>query len=207
MSNIKVFLLAVVLCCLSISLVQACESQCRTEPVDYLVNEYKAILNYQAKTLTSKKSADTARKLIPKIVSRLQGRHMVIDKTIFSTYRGSCAPAGVGKRSPDELCGSAKSIACYAPWDHKRNGQPMSVLASVHDAVGKEIEKIYQQENIKDVKVFRAMVTGVKAYCPGNCNSWVKPFQTIMLGWEKTEHPLEYGENTPNCLSLGMGGI
>ncbi|KAI1316279.1 hypothetical protein EDD11_010187 [Mortierella claussenii] len=197
MARFSILLLVVALLCTSISLVQACESACRGDPVKYLAQKYEAVLQYQASQLTDPKAAAAAKKLIPQVSSQLQGRGKVIDKTIFDKFRGSC-PSPPGKRSPDEFCGSAKSIACFAPWGHKQG-----VLDSVHVAVNQVIQKVYAGQS---AQVKKAMIDGTKAFCPKNCQDWIKPFQNIMLVWEQREHPRSY-KVTPNCLPLGKGGI
>ncbi|KAF9358103.1 hypothetical protein BGX26_002471 [Mortierella sp. AD094] len=197
MAQLTLVLLAIALSCIGVSNVQACESACRGDPVTFLTKHYQAVLEHQANKIVDPKSAAASKKLIPKVISRLQGRGKVIDKTIFDKFRGSCEN-DPGKRKPDEFCGSAKSIACFAPWGHRD-----SVFDSVLRVVVKTIGQVYQDQgsDIKDV-----MVQGVADFCPQNCHDWVEPFQDIMLVWEQREHPSQY-HVTPNCLPLGKGGI
>ncbi|KAG0087544.1 hypothetical protein BGZ93_002306 [Podila epicladia] len=131
-------------------------------------------------------------------MSKLQGKGNVIDSTIFGKFRGTCVDPGEGLRSPDEFCGSAKAIACFAPWGHRE-----SVFDSVHAAVIRVLRATYANQT---PQVQKAMVDGVQSYCPSNCQDWVTPFQDIMLAWEQHEHPRQY-KVTPNCLALGQGGI
>ncbi|KAG0321328.1 hypothetical protein BGZ97_011643 [Linnemannia gamsii] len=151
---------------------------------------------YQA---TNLKGVDliNARKLINSTVSNLIGRDNVIDKTIFDKFRGNC-PAKPGQRSPDEFCGSAKSIACFAAWGHKN-----SVFDLVHAKVVESVRNSYRRQSA-EVKTF--MVDGLEKFCPVNCKDWIEPFQYIMLTWEQREHPHQY-RAAPNCLPLGQGGI
>ncbi|KAF9438448.1 hypothetical protein BGZ76_007841 [Entomortierella beljakovae] len=179
-----------------ISNVQACESACRGDPVKFLSNHYSAVLDRQAGKLNPD-DAKLSRKLNHKVVSKLVGRGKVIDETIFDKFRGPCAN-DPGKRAPEEFCGSAKAIACFAPWGHKD-----SVLDMVHKSVVDTIRKVYDDES-KQIK--EVMIDSVKDFCPDNCQDWVEPFQQIMLVWEQREHPAQY-KVTPNCLPLGKGGI
>ncbi|KAF9917380.1 hypothetical protein BX616_001194 [Lobosporangium transversale] len=198
MARLSTLLLAIVLTFIGISYVQACESACRTDPVEFLAKKYEDMLQNQVKKVKDSKASAKAKALIPTVMSQLKGRGKVIDKTIFSVFRGTCVPAGVGKRPPSELCGSAKSIACYAPWGHKQG-----VFDSVNKAVMKTIQDVYKNQN---AAIKSAMIDDTAKFCPKNCKDWVKPFQAIMLGWEQREHPKEY-KVTPNCLPLGKGGI
>ncbi|KAG0293060.1 hypothetical protein BGZ96_003389 [Linnemannia gamsii] len=170
---------------------------CRGDPVEFLSKKYQAILKHQANKLTGV-NAVNAKKLIQPTVDKLVGRHRVIDKTIFDKFRGNC-PAKPGHRSPDEFCGSAKSIACFAAWGHKD-----SVFDLVHAKVVESVRQSYRRQS---AEVRAVMVDGLEKFCPVNCmNDWIEPFQQIMLVWEQREHPKQY-PTTPNCLPLGKGGI
>ncbi|KAF9113639.1 hypothetical protein BGX27_001114 [Mortierella sp. AM989] len=169
MARLTFVLLAIALSCVGISNVQACEKACRGDPVEFLKKRYEAVLKHQAEKLVDPKAIAASKKLIPKVASRLSGRGKVIDKTIFDKFRGPCEH-DAGKRSPDEFCGSAKSIACFAPWGHKD-----SVLDSVHRAVVKTIRQVYENEN-SEVK--EVMVDGIADFCPQNCHDWVEPEST-----------------------------
>ncbi|KAF9201401.1 hypothetical protein BGZ49_008353 [Haplosporangium sp. Z 27] len=195
MTRLAFVLLAIAVSCIGVSKVQACESACRSDPVAFLSKRYQALLEDQANKLGFS-DAETATRLLPQVTSRLQGRGNVIDRTIFDRFRGSCD--GPGERDPEELCGSAKSIACFAPWGHED-----SVFDSVHHAVVEAARKVYQNRG-SEIKKF--MVDGVADFCPENCQGWVEPFQDIMLAWEQREHPDEY-PTTPNCLPFGKGGV
>lgn len=118
------------------------------------------------------------------------GRDNVIDKTIFDKFQGPCADAP-GQRSPNELCGSAKSIACFAPWGHEN-----SVFDLVHANFVKSVRNSYRMQA---AEVRAVMVDGLKKFCPVNCEDWILSFQTIML-------PHQY-RMTPNCFPLAEGGI
>ncbi|KAF9215464.1 hypothetical protein BGZ59_001284 [Podila verticillata] len=120
---------------------------------------------------------------------KLKGRGGAIDSAIFSVFHSNCQDRPPN-RSPDELCGSAKSIACFAPWDHKQ-----SVLTSVHQAVVRRLTNSFEGEN---AQVQKALVEDVKDACPNECKSWVDPFQTMMLHWEQKEYHDVYGDRTPN---------
>ncbi|KAF9084854.1 hypothetical protein BGX29_007936 [Mortierella sp. GBA35] len=159
--------------------------------------KYQTILEHQASTLTDKNAAANARKLIRGAVSKLTGKYNVIDRAIFNKFRGNC-PAKPGQRSPDEFCGSAKSIACFAAWGHVD-----SVFDTVHKAVVASVRNSYKAQS---PQVRAAMVDGLDRTCPENCDDWIVPFQNIMLVWEQREHPKQY-PTTPNCLPLGQGGI
>ncbi|KAF9128630.1 hypothetical protein BGW39_004890 [Mortierella sp. 14UC] len=172
------------------------QQACRADPVKYLTKKYQAVLEHQATKLKGV-NAVNAKKLIPGTVAKLTGRNNVIDKTIFDKFRGNC-PMKPGQRSPDEFCGSAKSIACFAAWGHKN-----SVFDSVHAKVVASVKNSYKNQA---PEVRAVMVDGLAKFCPDNCNDWIVPFQNIMLVWEQREHPKQYRQ-TPNCLPLGKGGI
>ncbi|KAH7045641.1 hypothetical protein BKA57DRAFT_515997 [Linnemannia elongata] len=167
----------------------ACEGECRLYPVKFLVERYATVIDHQLATLPT---ADRARAetLSHRAIASLSGREGAIDEAIFSVFRKNCHDKPP-RRSPDELCGSAKSIACFAPWGH-RDG----VFDMVHDVVVNVMKKTYGGEN---AMVQKAMVAGVKAACPGECKGWEEPFQKLMLGWEQREHHNVYGARTPNC--------
>ncbi|GJJ69527.1 hypothetical protein EMPS_01873 [Entomortierella parvispora] len=131
-------------------------------------------------------------------MSKITGRGGTVDSAIFSVFNGPCTNKA-GLREPSEFCGSAKSIACFAPWGH-----PNGVFDSVHKAVAQVVKDIYEGE--KNPEIQAAMVEGVSNFCPVNCDDWIVPFQNIMLVWEQREHPKKY-KVTPNCLSLEAGGI
>lgn len=48
------------------------------------------------------------------------GKNRVVDKTIFEMFTVPCDHKP-GFRAPSEFCGSAKSIACFAPWGHEQS--------------------------------------------------------------------------------------
>ncbi|KAF9934970.1 hypothetical protein FBU30_009392 [Linnemannia zychae] len=196
MTRLRIFLLAIIVSCVGLASVHACEDGCRGDPVIYLAKKYHEILVNQAAKLTGANSVK-AKKLIKPAVANLVGVHNVIDKTIFDKFRGPCEN-GPGQRSPDEFCGSAKSIACFAAWGHEN-----SVFDLVHDKVVESVKHIYRNE---PAQVQEVMVEGLKNFCPENCQDWVTPFQNIMLVWEQREHPRQYLK-TPNCLPLDRGGI
>ncbi|KAF9961719.1 hypothetical protein BGZ72_002280 [Mortierella alpina] len=194
-------LLAVVLSLASLSYVHACESACRSDPVTYLTEKYAAILNSQANKIKDLRTAALAKAEIPEIVDMIDGRNNVIDRTIFSLFRGPCKNAP-GQRHPDELCGSAKSIACFAAWGHK----PKSVLQMVHDEVTSAVRQHYAALSQQYPDIKKVVVDGLEKFCPKKCQNWVKPFEDTMLLWEKKEHPSAYLK-IPNCLALDNGGV
>ncbi|KAF8951897.1 hypothetical protein CPC16_009619 [Podila verticillata] len=198
MARFNIALVAIILSSIGFNLVQACENKCREDPVSFLVKKYEAVLQHQANTLIPAQTKSQGRKLIRRVLHKLKGKHNVIDSTIFDKFRGPCVEPGVGLRSPEEFCGSAKAIACFAPWGHHK-----SVFDSVHSAVVDVLRATYKHQT---PQVRAAMVDGVDSFCPNNCQDWVAPFQNIMLVWEQREHPHEY-KVTPNCLALGHGGI
>ncbi|KAG0307059.1 hypothetical protein BGZ98_001153 [Dissophora globulifera] len=206
MARLYLALLAIVLSCIGIAVVSACgkkavgsfyqEIENTMKTISFLVKRYQALLEDQAESLSDPRQSATAKRLIPRVTSQLSGYNKVIDKTIFNKFRGSCVPPG--KREPTELCGSAKSIACYAPWGHRQG-----VLDSVHAAVVRTVRQVYGNQ---ESAIREAMIEGFASYCPRKCRDWVQPFQYIMLVWEQREHPRQY-KVTPNCLPLGRGGI
>jgi len=100
-------------------------------------------------------------------MSKITGRNGVVDSTIFKLFRGPCAN-DAGQRAPSEFCGSAKSIACFAPWGHSKG-----VFDNVHKAVLNAIKNVYKDENYPEIQA--AMVEGVSNFCPVNCDDWVVP--------------------------------
>ncbi|KAF9157854.1 hypothetical protein DFQ27_001484 [Actinomortierella ambigua] len=161
----------------------------------FLRKRYSAVLEEKKRTLPVAVQGEVEVR-IEHILKSIAGNHKVIDRTIFNTFKGSCAKAG--KRPPTELCGSAKSIACHAPW-----GIDDSLFDKVHKNVGEVIRSNFEGTSalIQDT-----MVNQVLSYCPEHCSSWVEPFQNIMLVWEQREHYKSY-RVTPNCLPLHKGGI
>ncbi|KAG0274825.1 hypothetical protein BGZ95_009432 [Linnemannia exigua] len=173
----------------------ACEGDCRVYPVKFLVERYTSVIQHQLTTLPT---ADRARaeQVSHKAIAQLSGRDGVIDEAIFSVFHKNCHDKPP-HRSPDELCGSAKSIACFAPWGHRD-----SVFESVHDAVVDVMKENFGREN---QQVQKAMIADVEAACPGQCKEWETPFQTLMLQWEQREHHDAYGARTPNCAKGRLG--
>ncbi|KAG0371701.1 hypothetical protein BGX24_001305 [Mortierella sp. AD032] len=167
----------------------ACERECRIYPVKFLVEKYTSVIQHQLTTLPT---ADRARaeQITHKVIADLSGRDGAIDEAIFSVFHKNCNDKPP-HRSPDEICGSAKSIACFAPWGHRE-----SVFGSVHDAVVDVMTENFGREN---QQVQKAMIADVKAACPGQCKEWENPFQTMMLQWEQREHHNVYGTRAPNC--------
>ncbi|KAG0340353.1 hypothetical protein BG000_000129 [Podila horticola] len=163
-----------------------------------LSSKYEAILQYQASTLTTAQAKAQGRILLQRVLYKLQDGDNVIESAIFDKFRGSCVKPGEGRRSPDEFCGSAKAIACFAPRGHHE-----SVFDSVPAAVMKVLRSTYANQS---PEVQAAMVYGVDRFCPDNRQDWVAPFQDIMLAWEQREHPRQY-KVMPNCLALDQGGI
>ncbi|KAG0285576.1 hypothetical protein BGZ96_010195 [Linnemannia gamsii] len=167
----------------------ACESECRIYPVKFLVERYSSVIEHQLATLSTADRA-RARAISYRAINSLSGRGGAIDDAIFSIFRKNCHDKPP-RRSPNELCGSAKSIACFAPWGH-RDG----VFDTVHDAVVDVMRDEFKHENNV---IRKAMVAGVQGACPGQCKEWEEPFQRLMLGWEQREHHNVYGARTPNC--------
>ncbi|KAG0076461.1 hypothetical protein BGZ90_008663 [Linnemannia elongata] len=142
------------------------QEACRADPVKFLTKKYEAILEHQAAKLAGV-NAVNAKKLIKPAVDKLIGRNNVIDKTIFDKFRGNC-PAKPGQRSPDEFCGSAKSIACFAAWGHKN-----SVFDLVHAKVVESVRNSYRKQS---AEVRAVMVDGLDKFCPVNCmEDWIEP--------------------------------
>ncbi|KAI1316278.1 hypothetical protein EDD11_010186 [Mortierella claussenii] len=197
MTRLRLILLAIVVVFSSIPSSNACESGCREESVKFLAAKYAKLLHNQVQLIQNPQQAQESTELISKAILPLQWYDGPISQVIFSTFKGSC-PHAPGWRTPEELCGSAKSIACHAAWDHQN-----SVLRMAHDAAVQHIRKVYagQSSAVQDV-----MVNQVAAYCPNNCKDWVEPFQGLMLEWELEDHRDEY-EEMPNCLPLGRGGV
>ncbi|KAF9576012.1 hypothetical protein EC968_000572 [Mortierella alpina] len=200
--QITILLLVAVLSLLGLSYVDACEDECRSEPVSYLTGRYENTLIELTDEIEDPNIAALAKEQISDLVQKLDGRNNVIDKTIFRTFRGPCLH-GPGQRSPDELCGSAKSIACFAAWDH----EPKSVLLMVHDAVIHAVRKHYASLSQQYPEIDEVVVRGLEKYCPEKCQAWVGEFQTIMLAWEQEEHSEVYGSKVPNCFPLSDGGV
>jgi len=141
------------------------ESECRIYPVKYLVDKYSALIQERLASLP----VDDRKRVQGEAndaISELKGRGGAIDDAIFSVFHSNCDDKPP-HRSPDEVCGSAKSIACFAPWDHR-----MSVLNSVHQSVVKVLKDSFKNEN---AQVQQALVTDVKNACPGQCKAWVEP--------------------------------
>lgn len=143
------------------------ENKCREDPVTFLTKKYEAVLQYQANTLMTAQAKSQGSILIDQVLYKLQGKNNVIDSTIFGKFRGPCVEPGVGLRSPEEFCGSAKAIACFAPWGHRE-----SVFDSVHAAVVDVLRATYKNQT---PLVWAAMVDGVDKFCPDNCQDWVAP--------------------------------
>ncbi|KAG0212918.1 hypothetical protein BGX28_005380 [Mortierella sp. GBA30] len=200
MTRSSLLLLTILLNLASVVLVNACEEACRGDPVTYLSKRYAAVLDYQAKKIADPEISHLAKKQIPRIVSRIDGRDRIIDKTIFDKFAGPCEHLP-GLRNPEEFCGSAKSIACFAPWDHRD-----SVFQMVHKAVMTAVKDVYGPLSKRHQDIKEEMIEGVAEFCPHNCQDWVEPFQHIMLVWEQREHAHKY-RVTPNCLPLGTGGF
>ncbi|KAF9193964.1 hypothetical protein BGZ51_001657 [Haplosporangium sp. Z 767] len=188
---------AVAIASLFTSSVSACEHDCRKYPVQYLVDKYTAVLYSRVASLPP--SVDRARVTTKtkEVLKRLQGSGGTIDKAIFSTFHSNCEDRPP-RRSPDEICGSAKSIACSAPWNHRE-----SVFMKVHIAVINELKRSFANE--RDPRVRKAMVNDVATACPRQCGSWLQRFQNMMLRWEQKEHQDAYGSRVPNCLKGRLG--
>ncbi|CAO3574992.1 unnamed protein product [Mortierella alpina] len=165
-----ILLLVFMLGLVGLSYVDACEKACRGDPVTYLTDRYKVVLNDQTDKIKDPKTAAVAKKQIPELIKLIDGRGKVIDKTIFDTFRGPCANKP-GQRRPDELCGSAKSIACFAAWGHS----PKSVLQMVHDAVTLAVRKHYAPLSQQYPEINKVVVRGLEQFCPENCQGWVQP--------------------------------
>ncbi|KAF9582584.1 hypothetical protein BGW38_011006 [Lunasporangiospora selenospora] len=175
------------------ALAYAVKGDCRKAPVDFLAQRYAILLNRQFDSL-SESDQEEALEPLKQAHSRLS-RHRgdgVIDNAIFSEFHSNCK-AKPPHRSPDEVCGSAKSIACFAPWDHRK-----SVLGTVHAAVVETLDDIFQDMG-SDIR--QAMVQDVESHCPDECQSWEEPFQKILLKWEQREHSNAYGNRVPNCIN------
>ncbi|KAF9928601.1 hypothetical protein FBU30_002276 [Linnemannia zychae] len=173
----------------------ACESECRIYPVKFLVERYASVIQRQLDSLPSSDRA-RASPISAQAIRKLSGRGGAIDGAIFAVFHKNCRDKPP-YRSPDELCGSAKSIACFAPWDHRS-----SVFGMVHEAVLRVMRQHFASEN---QSVRSAMIDGVAAACPGQCKEWEGPFQQMMLGWEQKEHRDKYGARTPNCEKGRLG--
>ncbi|KAF9564970.1 hypothetical protein EC968_004372 [Mortierella alpina] len=176
----------VVLAAFFVPVAKACEGDCRNHPIAFLKDKYKTLLEKNLNSLQGTER-EQASDLKDKATARM-GR--VIDKAIFSVYRSNCHHKPP-HRSPSEICGSAKSIACNAAWDKRR-----SVFAGTHKAVMRVLEQTFQDQS---QQVRQAMVESVRTACPAGCWDWVQPFQDLMLRWERREHPDEYGNRLPNC--------
>ncbi|KAF9961720.1 hypothetical protein BGZ72_002281 [Mortierella alpina] len=199
MTRHNLFLLAMVLLA-GLNYVNACEEACRSDPVTYLTKRYVAILDYQTDLIEDPDTAALAKAQIPELVKKIDGRNNVIDKTIFNNFKGPCENLP-GQRHPEEFCGSAKSIACFAAWEH-----PVSVFQMVHDAVAHTVQKHFAPLGKQHPEINEVVVDGLEKFCPENCQDWVEPFAHFMLVWEQREHPKKY-RITPNCLPLQLGGF
>ncbi|KAK3825573.1 MAG: hypothetical protein J3Q66DRAFT_365332 [Benniella sp.] len=161
---------------LLVPIIHACEHECRAYPVEFLVEKYTEVLHHQLGSLpVSENGRYKAEALTNQAVDRL---HDVIDSSIFSRFHTNCHDKPP-RRSPDEICGSAKSIACFAPWGHRN-----SVFDGVHSKVVRIVEETFRG----DKQLKGTVGEGVKSYCPGQCKDWEKPFQELMLKWEEKEH-------------------
>ncbi|KAF9427593.1 hypothetical protein BGZ76_002288 [Entomortierella beljakovae] len=185
--------------CVIISLLtpgaNACEKECRKYPSEFLAKKYSDLLQSQLDNLPSG-DRSRANSLVNKALNRIRGRNGVIDSTIFSKFHSNCHDKPP-YRSPNEVCGSAKSIACFAPWSHRD-----SVFDSVHKAVVKVLKDTFRDEN---ALVRKELVDSVRTACPGDCKSWEKPFQSLMLEWEEREHHNVYKGRLPNCSNGRLG--
>ncbi|KAG0083908.1 hypothetical protein BGZ92_010357 [Podila epicladia] len=122
--------------------VQACEGQCKIYPTKFLYEKYVPMIQQRLASLP----VDDRNRLAPKVgdvLNSLRGNDGVIADTIFSRFRNSCRDKAP-HRSPDEVCGSAKSIACFAPWGHTK-----SVFDSVHAAVVEKLDEAFQTLMLK----------------------------------------------------------
>ncbi|KAG0362764.1 hypothetical protein BG005_004386 [Podila minutissima] len=168
---------------------EACEGQCRIYPTKFLYEKYAPMIHERLASLP----VDDRNRVAPKvsdILGELGGHDGVIADTIFSRFHKTCRQRPP-RRSPTEVCGSAKSIACFAPWGHS-----MGVFDSVHAAVVKTLDEAFGGERSQ---VHQALVIDIREACPRQCGEWVEPFQTQMLKWEQMEHQSAYGNRTPNC--------
>ncbi|KAF9205085.1 hypothetical protein BGZ59_000690 [Podila verticillata] len=165
---------------------------CKIYPTKFLYEKYALMIQERLSSLPTGDRNRVAPN-ISQVLSRLQGDDDgVIAKTIFSRFHKNCRDKPP-RRSPHEVCGSAKSIACFAPWGHTH-----SVFDSVHEAVVKTLRDALKGESGNSA-VHKALVTDIRKACPSQCGGWVEPFQTLMLKWEQTEHYNAYGNRTPNC--------
>ncbi|KAG0210954.1 hypothetical protein BGX31_001797 [Mortierella sp. GBA43] len=170
----------------------ACEGDCRNVPVKFLAEKYTEAIQSRLETLPAEERHHEAQ--VRKAIGQLPG---VIDDSIFSRFHSNCHDKPP-RRSPDEVCGSAKSIACFAPWGHHN-----SVFDDVHEKVVRMLEETLHGKNTsKNVK--QVIIDGVRNYCPGECKDWEKPFQNIMLKWEEKEHHTVYQGRVPNCVKGRM---
>lgn len=144
------------------------EEACRGDAVTFLTKKYQAVLEHQASTISNPQLVAASRKLIPQVMSEIRGSNRVMDMTIYNMFRGACSKPGL--RCPTEFCGSAKSIACFAPWDLD-NG----VFEHVYEAVLKVVKEVYKKEAEQNLEVQAAMIEGVQNFCPVNCDDWVMP--------------------------------
>ncbi|KAF8932618.1 hypothetical protein EDD21DRAFT_409131 [Dissophora ornata] len=172
----------------------ACENECRLYPVRFLTDKYTNLLQTNLATLNGP-DRTRAEPLLAVVLSRLPGRNGAIDQAIFSKFHVNCRDMPP-HRSPDEICGSAKSIACYTPWK-RRN----SVFARVHARVVNVLEDVFRRT---DGEVWQVMVEDVRSACPDQCGDWEQPFQTTLLQWEEREHHDVYKGHMPSCEKDGL---
>ncbi|KAF9115079.1 hypothetical protein BGX27_009002 [Mortierella sp. AM989] len=170
--------------------------ECRKYPVQFLADKYSELLNSHLDNLSSR-DRNHARSLVNKAINRIQGRHGVIDDAIFSRFHSNCHDKPP-HRSPDEICGSAKSIACFAPWGHRE-----SLFDNVHEAVVDVLKSTFRGES---EEIRNELVDSIEEACPGDCKSWEQPFQRLMLTWEEREHHNLYKGKLPNCVK-GRNGF
>ncbi|KAF9417511.1 hypothetical protein BGZ94_009955 [Podila epigama] len=171
--------------------VQACEGECKIYPTKFLYQRYLPMVRQGLASLPAQ-DRNRVEPALRQALSQLRGDDGVIANAIFSRFHKNCHDKPP-RRSPDEVCGSAKSIACFAAWDHDQ-----SIFQSVHEAVVGTLETALRDER-GNAAVQQALVTDIQNACPGQCESWVQPFQTLMLKWEQREHYNIYGNRTPNC--------
>ncbi|KAF9199388.1 hypothetical protein BGZ49_010512, partial [Haplosporangium sp. Z 27] len=164
--------------------------------VKFLTDKYSELLESHLQDIPASKRGH-AQFLAKKVINRIQGRDGAIDYAIFSRFHKNCHDKPP-HRSPDEICGSAKSIGCFAPWNHRH-----SVFESVHDAVVGVLKNTFRGES---AEVRRKMVNGIEDACPRNCKSWELPFERLMMKWEEKEHHNLYKGKLPNCIK-GRNGF
>ncbi|KAG0016226.1 hypothetical protein BGZ82_001168 [Podila clonocystis] len=141
------------------------EGQCKIYPTKFLYEKYAPMIQERLASLP----ASDRNRVTPKvswILGSLRGDNGVIAESIFSVFHKGCRDRPP-RRSPDEVCGSAKSIACFAPWGHKQ-----SVFDSAHAAVVKALGRAFEGES---GNVQQALVTDIREACPSQCGGWVAP--------------------------------